>query len=208
LIKITIFQRANLFKMRMEILKFLSDSKGFKHLNGFLKTIVKEGELPILAGVLKDMSISVVDQKNVILISGELQYLSERYFQLDKDLRALSLRTEDPISNLDNTPLKGRITEAGRKELREFELSESSRKVNESVVRTNNITLVIASLAALFSLLAVIAPLLKHDKLSVPEIKETNKLLQRQVQILDSLQQKLNVPDSLRVNHVISLKEK
>jgi hypothetical protein len=57
------------------------------------------------------------------------------------------------------------------------------------VINTNRVTLVIAGLAALFSLISLISSLSKSGKTQVPELQETNNILQRQAKLLDSLLQ-------------------
>jgi hypothetical protein len=198
--------------LRIEILKFLSDSHNPKPLNQFLKTNMGDITLIDLSFMLEDMSLNPT--YNVIRLEGDWMILGKKFIEskteFDKSIDKVfgiynSLRNESSDENnpnlvlgtLDNIPLRARINARGKKELEEVELRNSIEQVNQSVVKTNKVTLVIAGLAALFSFMSIIAPLLKSDKLSVPQIQETNKILQKQVQVLDSLQRNLQRFDSL-----------
>jgi len=177
--------------MRIEILKYLSDTDDYKPLNAFMKSIYKGESMVSLNKLLKEMYHGRYNHLNVIEVKGDVQFLGYHFSTWHEHVfgKNPSDNKNDPIGNLDNLEFQARITQLGRKELQDIEFQNSITKVNDSVIRTNKMTLIIAGLAALFSLLAVISPLLKHDTLSVPEIQETNKILQKQSQTLDSLLQ-------------------
>lgn len=109
------------------------------------------------------------------------------------------------VGDLDNCPFEGRINFRGRKELEDYELQQSIKIVNDSVTRTNRITLIIAVLAAIFSLTSVIIALTKIEKIQVQELQQTNSILQKQVKILDSLQQRQNAYQNANQSHKDSL---
>lgn len=186
--------------MRIEILKFLSDSYDFKPLNEFLKNNFSSASYQQIATVLWDMARA--DEYNLIhirddeykLLSKNFYYYNLSHLSYYKGPANQYVKTEstpsDPkeeIGTLDNLTIEARITEKGRKELEQYELRESIRSVNHSVISTSRITLTIAALAAFFSLLSIIVPLLKSDKLSIPQLQETNRQLQKQGQALDSM---------------------
>jgi hypothetical protein len=203
--------------MRIEILRYLSDSEGYKPLNEFLKDNFKDATLSEIATILNEMYNRSVD--SVIWMRGDRDFklLGQKF--IFRDWYNLRFYKEQPpkepptfyfeesrdekdkdaiLATLNNIPIEARITERGRKELEEYELHNSVKMVNRSVVKTNVVTLWIAGLAAFFALLSIIATLLKSDKLSVPQLLETNKLIQKQVQSLDSLRQIVQKFDSSR----------
>ncbi|HET6254805.1 MAG TPA: hypothetical protein VFE32_12055 [Puia sp.] len=189
--------------MRIEILKYLSDSYSYKPLNEFFKKNFSDASLGEIATVLDEMYnqepslIRFRDDPEYKLLNKSFYYFDTRsagYYKGPPDQPHLYIKAEstptDPkedMGTLDNLNLEARITEKGRKELEEYELRESIRTVNQSVIKTNKTTLIIASLAAVFSLLSLIVPLWKSDKLSIPQLEETNRQMQMQWQALDSI---------------------
>jgi hypothetical protein len=184
--------------MRIEILKYLSDTHEFKPLNDLLKSINKNDQLTAVKRTLDEMYIPGLDS-NVIELKGDYQFLGQRFADLPGIGKTFSytLASDNPppdikdlvigIGDLDNCQITGRITYKGRIELENYELNQSIKTVNDSVRKTNKLTAWVAILAGVFSLTSLFISLItigKSSQVQVEELKETNKILQTQVKSL------------------------
>jgi len=192
--------------MRLEILKYLSDSNEFKPLNEFIKSISKGKDIDAIALTLREMydTYRLLDRKeNVIELKGDFDYLGKTFIYIDDKVRpkfkthviAMGIPAaghdkvlgDIMVGDLDNCLFEGMINFRGRKELEDHELNQSIKMVNDSVRKTNKLTAWVAILAGVFSLTSLFISLItigKSSQVQVEELKETNKILQTQVKSL------------------------
>lgn len=177
-------------KMRIEILRYLADTVQFKSLNDFLRIHPDGGNNEIIARVLGEM-YSTRDQQSVIELHGDAHLLGIEIHRIEGDILIqqgllIDKRKEGPfVGTLENILLKARITVYGMRELAEYDLRESIRLVNESVVRTNRATKWIAIVAMVASILSLSHTVLLPAKSLQPELTEIGRQVQLMRQYLE-----------------------
>lgn len=182
--------------MRRQILLYLEDSYEGKSMNEFLKKF--NAPLGAITHTLSEMYNHYDPGSGVIYINGDYNFLGVDFAEIERFGKVLhfnnSGKSDSNINflsegkgDLDNCPFMARITNKGRVELEKFKTEESIRKVNDSVIRTNRITIFLASLAAVCSIIALLNN--GNDKSVSQEIRSLNKSLKEQGTILRNLRQ-------------------
>lgn len=173
-------------------------------LNAFIENSIKKHNVTAKGNypefIIEEEVISLYMDSDYVLSPNDMKYLIFLIEKYEKGIYPSAyIISKDSISLTKNA--EPFLMDGGFKKLFENEdreeyfkdqlvaVNNSVISTNKSIKRTNIITIIIASLAVIFSLIALIREFKSMSKVQVQELQETNKLLQKTMLKLDSLPQ-------------------
>lgn len=173
--------------LRRDLLIELSKHYDFLDINSFLKQYLSEYSLEEIKIFLLDMRGGESEESVFVIQMGDSSphWLNKPIsISFTGVVGPTFMIGENAIGNLDNIKMKARITYAGRKELDNDAMNASILAVNDSVKRTNKNSSLIALVALAIAALSLVIPIFQSDNINFTNLEQTNKLLQKQNELL------------------------